>query len=183
MAQKTEVTRNQKILLVIIAIVGLYFFLTDVYGPLGDDISSTQEVLDEMRREAADMQVEAARLEGYEKELESLEGEMKEIERKLPDDEELSGFIRNITNTAGRYGIDVKTFVPEGSRSSDYYDSHYYRVDILSDYHTFGRFFTDIGNLERVFNIRNVDMASHEEESGEGMLNAVFHIVAFTFRE
>lgn len=175
-----KVTNQQKVVLGVLAVIGLIFFYSKVYAPMGDKIKVSQEVLQKNRAELQDMQIKAQQLDVLEAELKLLEGQLKIIEKKLPKTEEVPKFIRTITDTAAKYGMDVKTLSIPGPQASAHYVTHPYGMNLQSDYHTFGRFFSEIGQFDRIFNIKNLNLSPAGGEEEEGDLTANFLIVAFT---
>ena len=175
-----KVTNQQKVVLGVLAVIGLIFFYSKVYAPMGDKIKESQEVLQKKSAELQDTQIKAQQLDVLEEELKLLEEQLKIIEKKLPKTEEIPKFIKMITDIAAKYGMDVKTLDIPGPQASAYYVTHPYGMNLESDYHTFGHFFSEIGQLDRIFNIKDLNLTPLAGEEGEGRLNASFTIVAFT---
>ncbi|MFW6134266.1 MAG: type 4a pilus biogenesis protein PilO, partial [Elusimicrobiota bacterium] len=67
-------------------------------------------------------------------------------------------------------------------QSRDYYMIHPYGMQLQSDYHTLGNFFAEIGQMDRVFNIKNLSMNLSGEES-EKKLSSGFSILTYTFKQ
>ncbi len=184
MAQKKEVPRQQKIALGVLALIGLYMLYSNYYAPLSGDIRRAEDTLREKRDRLADMRVKAADIGVLEKELEMLKSQLSETEEQLPQTEELPGFIRLITRTASKYGMDIQVLSMAGVSSEEHYNEHRYGVELTSDYHTLASFFAEVGGLDRVFNIRNLSLAPSENpENGDLLLDASFILAAFTFEK
>lgn len=184
MALETGATKQQKIILGILAVAGLYMFYSKVYAPIGDKIKETRETLKKKSSQLADMRVKAQQLEVLEQELKLLEEHLKKTEKRLPKSEEIPKFIRTITDTAAKYGMEVKSLSIGGAQGSQYYTTHSYGLQLISDYHTFGKFFAEIGQMDRIFNIHNLTLnpaGGMAEE--EGQLSARFSIIAYTAKQ
>ncbi len=183
MAAKNEIPIQQKIALGILLMIGLFMFYSKVYVPLKAKIKETQEVLEKKEAELADMRRIAGKLDKLEKEFIAIEAKLKLTERKLPKSEELPAFIRLITERASKYGMDVTNLRISSPKVDQYYITHIYSLSLSSDYHTFGSFFTEIVQLERIFNVRDVTFAPTVSDEGMSQLSASFSIVAYTSKE
>ncbi len=184
MALKTgEVTKQQKVVLGILGVIGLIFLYSRFYVPMGYSIKDARSTLQNKIAKLGDMRMKSEQLPELEKQLEILAEHLKKTEKKLPKTEEIPTFIKLITRIAERHGMEVKTLSILGTLASQYYIMHPYEMNLQADYHTFGRFFAEIGQLDRIFNIENLtlNLAGGDTEV-EGLLNANFTLVAFTFK-
>lgn len=176
-----EITKQQKIVLAILGVIGLIFLHSKLYAPMSGRIKNAQITLQEKVTKLTDMRMKSEQLPELEKQLEILTEHLKKTEKRLPKTEEIPAFIKLITGIAARHGMEVKTLTIPGAQASQYYIMHPYGMNLLADYHTFGRFFTEIGQLDRIFNIENLTLTPAGGEI-EGQLNASFSLVAFTFK-
>lgn len=177
-----QITKQQKIAIGIIGIIGLFMFYSKVYAPLGDKIKKEEETLEKKQTELEEMKIKAQKLDLLEKEFKLLLVHLKFVEEKLPKTEELPKFIRTITDTAAKYGMDVTSLKIAARKGSQYYTSHPYGMNLESDYHTLGAFFTEVAQLERIFNISNLKMTPNRtaKKGSEIQLNATFSLIAYT---
>ncbi len=181
MPEKTKITSQQKVAIGILAVIGLIMFYTKVYAPMENKINESGQLLEKKAAELIDMRKKAQKLNELEAEFKVLGEQLKLAEKKLPLTRELPEIIRIITETATKYGMNVDNLRVSAPESAQYYIAHDYKLQLISDYHTFGRFFTEIVQLDRIFNIMNVifsPVKSKEETDGE--LSASFSIVAYT---
>lgn len=176
-----NVTKQQKIIMGILAAVGLFMFYQKVYMPLEEDIKKASEELEKKQAELVDLRRKAAQLDKLEKEIELIKEYSKVLEKKLPKTRELPEFIRNITEKATKYGMNLNNLKVESPSASSHYVRHEYKMDLTSDFHNFGKFFTEIVNQERVFGIKDVlFVPSQDSESLKEALNVSFSILAYT---
>ncbi|MDA3793444.1 MAG: type 4a pilus biogenesis protein PilO [Elusimicrobia bacterium] len=179
-----NITQQQKIVLGVLAVVGLIFFYSKVYAPMGGKIKDAKKILQEKQAELGDMKIKAQQLDVLEKEFKLLEEQLKVTEKKLPKTKELPELIRTITKTVEKYNMEVDTLRPGGGSGGQYYMTYPYSLSLATDYHTFGRFFSEIAQLDRIFNIKNLNITTGgSSEDGERSLRASFSIVAYTFKQ
>ncbi len=172
-----EVTKQQKIILGILAVVGFIYFYSSVFAPISGNIQEAEGELQRKRNELTEMRVRADQLDALEKEFEVLAGHLKRTEEHLPRSEELPEFIKTITSLAGRFDMDVRSLSVQSVTTGEYYRKHPYRMELSNDYHALGHFFAELGQLDRIFGIRNLNISGSEE----GRVIANFDIVAYTF--
>lgn len=177
-----QISNQQRIVAGVLALVLVVIFYTKVYAPLQGKINETKETVDKKEAELVDMKRKAKRLDKLEKEFQLLEEKLKLTEKKLPKTKELPEFIRIITKTAAKYGMSVDTLKVYPVQSSQYYDIHKYQLQLISDYHTFGRLFTEIVQMDRIFNIENVvlNSAASSDPNASASLSATFNLVTYT---
>ncbi|MFH1415723.1 MAG: type 4a pilus biogenesis protein PilO [Elusimicrobiota bacterium] len=184
MAQRKPITNQQKVVIAVLIAAGMFMFYKKIYAPLQVKIQATRETLEKKEAELENMKRKARELAKLEKEYKLLAEKLKETEKRLPKTTELPKFIRTITDIAGKYGMDVDNLSVMAPSSSEYYVTYSYKMALSSDYHTFGRFFTEIINLERLFNMRDVifTLAGTSSESTV-MLSVSFTLVTYTSKE
>ena len=178
-----EVTQQQKIVLGVLAVIGLIFFYSKVYAPMGGRINDARQTLQEKEVQLRDMQIKAQQLDSLEKEFNLLEQQLEVTEKRLPRTRELPEFIRTITRTVEKYNMDVDNLRPGSPSEGQYYMTHPYSLSLQNDYHTLGRFFTEIAQLDRIFNITGLNLTEVASEEGQENLNASFSIIAYTFNQ
>lgn len=154
--QTGEITQQQKIIIGILAVIGLIMFYSKVYAPLGEKITKASEVLENKEKKLAKMQKKAKQLDKMEKEFKILEEKLKQTEKILPKKQEIPEFIKVITDIAKKYNMDVDNFNISPSAGGEYYDTYQYTMRLQSSYHKFGLFFAEIVQLERIFSIKDV---------------------------
>lgn len=178
--KKTGIPLQQKVILGILAVAGLIMFYSKVYAPLQDKIKKSQELVEQKQAGLIDMKEKARQLDELEKEFKHLEVQLKLTETKLPKTKELPKFIRLITEAATRYGMNVDNLKVSAPAGSQYYTTHTYGLKLNSDYHTFGRFFAEIVQMDRIFNIKDVVFSPVTAGETEEELAVSFSVVAYT---
>jgi len=178
-----QVTKQQKIMLAVLAVAGLYMLYTKAFAPLGDKIKASMEQLQKKEAELMDMRMQAQQLDLLEKELKLFEEYLKKTEEKLPKTEEIPQLIRIITETAAKYGIDVEVLNKINETNSKYYTIHPYGMEFESDFHTIGRLFSEIGQLERIFSINDASFEISKDEKEKNSVKVKFMLLGYTFKQ
>ncbi|NLB35349.1 MAG: type 4a pilus biogenesis protein PilO [Elusimicrobia bacterium] len=185
MAEKQPVPREQKIALAILGLIGLYMLYSNFFAPMGGKITAAEKKLSDKESELLEMRPRAAEINVLQEELKLYEELLAETEDKLPVSEELPQFIRSITALAARYDMDLRVLNMLGVEQGEYYNSHVYGMRLVSDYHNLARFFAELGQMERIMNVKNLSMEPFVDGENEydNLLEANFQLVAFTFKK
>lgn len=185
MPEKQPVPKEQKVALAILGVIGLYMLYSNFFAPMSGNIARAEENLASKETELAEMRSRAAEIDVLKKELSLYEKLLSETEEKLPVTEELPEFIRAITSLASRYGMDMSVLTMVGVQQREFYNTHIYGMNLLSDYHNLARFFTELGQMERIMGIRNLALLPMGDDDGGGglLLQANFELLAYTFKK
>jgi len=185
MAEKQPVPKEQKIALAVLGVIGLYMLYSNYFAPMSGKIADAENSLSDKETELAEMRSRAAEINVLQEELKLYEELLAETEDKLPVNEELPQFIRSITALASRYNMELRVLNMAGVRQGEYYNSHIYGMNLVSEYHNLARFFAELGQMERIMNVRNLSLSPFVDgaDESETLLDANFQLVAFTFKK
>src|SRR6185369_216830 len=87
-----------------------------------------------------------------------LEGRYKEAVSQLPDQKEIPDLLTNISNKARESGLDILTFRPKPENPQDFYAEIPVDISVRGGFHSLVSFFDEVGRLNRLVNINNIDM-------------------------
>ncbi len=165
-------------LAVCIALVVLY-----VYKPTLKQIEVIQVELKERESKLREAEAAAKRLDQLKRDLAMVEVAVKEAERQLPRDKEVPGLIRIITKFAEQVKINVSNFTPMGVQSQAYFNEVPFNLSVTANYHNLGLFFSEIAQVERIMNVRNLSLnAKMPTPEDPTDVTANFTIVTYTFK-
>src|SRR2546423_13580549 len=87
-----------------------------------------------------------------------LEGRYKEAIAQLPDQKEIPDLLMNISNKARESGLDILSFRPKTENPQEFYAEIPVDVTVRGGFHSLVGFFDEVGRLNRLVNINNIDM-------------------------
>jgi type IV pilus assembly protein PilO len=162
----------------IIALLALdYFFL---YSPqslksaqLAQNIESGQQERDKKRKLAANL----PKLEQQQKEL---DGMLKLAVAQLPDRKEIPDLLSSVSSKAREAGLEILIFRPRGENLQEFYAE--IPVDIVArgGFHELVTFFDEVGRLNRLVNMQNIEMRNPKVQGERVSLDA--STMATTYR-
>lgn len=162
----------------IIALLALdYFFL---YAPqslksaqLAQNIESGQQERDKKRKLAANL----PKLEQQQKEL---DGMLKLAVAQLPERKEIPDLLSSVSSKAREAGLEILIFRPRGENLQEFYAE--IPVDIVArgGFHELVTFFDEVGRLNRLVNMQNIEMRNPKVQGERVSLDA--STMATTYR-
>lgn len=140
---------------IIVLVYGLYFSF--VYSPNMDAIAKLVDSVQIARNEKAVKEKKAANMARLEKELREMEIRLKEALAQLPDRKEIPDLLTNLSNKAREAGLEIVLFRPRAETFQEFYAEIPVDIVVRGGFHNAVGFFDDVGKLNRIVNIDNID--------------------------
>lgn len=190
MALIPDEPKQQRAFIVIVLTLGLFYLFWDfVYGPEQEELTASQERLEELEQSNRRARVLATRGGAdLEERMALYERHILKLEELIPAREEVPRLIRQITATAGAMDVDVDFLEPQPDESGEFYTRDPYTMRVLGQYHNVARFLTSIASLSRIITPVDVEMvelpdAAAELTGHEDGVQATFDIVTYVVPE
>ena len=173
--------RQQRIGILAGLIIGLlaldYFFL---YSPQSLTISQLTENIGKMQQERDKKKQLVANLPKLEQQLKELDGRLRQAVAQLPDQKEIPDLLSNISSKARESGLEIMIFRPRAENPQDFYSEIPVDVVVRGGFHQLVAFFDEVGRLNRLVNIRNIEIRNPKVQGERVSLDAT--TLATTFR-
>ncbi|MBI3000579.1 MAG: type 4a pilus biogenesis protein PilO [Deltaproteobacteria bacterium] len=173
--------RQQRIGLLAGLVVGLlaldYFFL---YSPQSLIISQLTENIGKMQQERDKKKQLVANLPKLEQQLKELDGRLRQAVAQLPDQKEIPDLLSSISSKARESGLEILNFRPRAENPQDFYSEIPVDVVVRGGFHELVAFFDEVGRLNRLVNIRNIEIRNPKVQGERVSLDAT--TLATTFR-
>lgn len=155
-------------------------FTAFIYFPKNNEIKRLGDSIARLNKEIASSEVKAKRLTELKIENARLMARLKELQERLPEEKEVSGLLKQVSDLGIKSGLKILLWRPEAKVAdpSGLYVRIPVRVEVLTGYHNLGVFFSHISRLPRIVNISDIRLSPAVRE-GVLQLNASF--VATTF--
>jgi len=164
--------RQQRIGILAGLIIGLlaldYFFL---YSP--QSLTISQQERDKKKQLVAN-------LPKLEQQLKELDGRLRQAVAQLPDQKEIPDLLSNISSKARESGLEIMIFRPRAENPQDFYSEIPVDVVVRGGFHELVAFFDEVGRLNRLVNIRNIEIRNPKVQGERVSLDAT--TLATTFR-
>ena len=140
---------------VIILLSALYFSF--LYEPRSDAIAKLVDSVEIARNEKAVKQQKASNLPKLQSDLELWSARLKEAVAQLPDSKEIPELLTNISTKAREAGLEILLFRPRAENFRDFYAEIPVDIVVRGDFYNAVTFFDEVGKLNRLVNIDNID--------------------------
>lgn len=175
-------TKAQKVGLLaglILIIVGLDW--TFFYSPLSYRIFDLEEQIKNARIERTrkrNLTRDSAKLK---KQLDELNQMLRKAVAQLPDRKEIPELLSSISGRAREAGLEILIFRPQAENLRDFYAEIPVDIVVRGGFHNVVTFFDDVGRLNRLVNIRNIEMRNPEVKGDKMSVQTSTQAITFRF--
>ena len=145
------------ILATLIVLLGALYF-SFLYQPRSDAIDKLVDGVEIARNEKAIKQQKASNLPKLQKDLQEWTVRLKEAVAQLPDSKEIPELLTNISTKAREAGLEILLFRPRADNFRDFYAEIPVDIVVRGGFYNAVTFFEEIGKLNRLVNIDNIDL-------------------------
>lgn len=143
--------------LLITALIG-YF----VCYPLYEDMEKLQKETEKQQKDIDSAKLKAANLPRVKAEYTKIQTELKDLEKQLPEEKEVSGLLRKVSELGTKAELQVMKWKPKDKTlhsSKEVYEIPV-EVELRGQYHSFGQFYGSVTKLDRIVNVSDINMAT-----------------------
>jgi len=152
--------QRNALLVGIVALAGFYFFWSMWYSPRAEQVVSLETRLEQLDRENQRAQIYATRgQEDLEERLALYERHVSQLEQLIPQREEVTALLNDVSEHARRTGVEVALVRPEPEEAGAYYTKTAYEYQLIGDYHQIGKLLTAIASLPRIVTPVDLELA------------------------
>lgn len=165
-AEKLGQTKRIVILLATLVVFGgafIYF----VYMPKTAEIEQVQNRVDDLERRLNLAKVRAKNIDKIRKEFAQTEAKLKEAMKLLPDKKEIPSLLKTITQKGIDSKLEFILFIPGKEQSRNFYMDIPVEIEVRGDYREVALFLDKVRQMERIVNIRNINMKPEKPLSPE----------------
>lgn len=140
-----------------VSVIGLGYWLvfhTEVTGK----IESAKKQQDQLRGQLVEKQQAQASYVADLADLEIREQRARSLNRILPSEKQQPAFLSAIQLAANTSGIDLKVFNPLEEQPQPYFIKDPMRLEISGRFHQVVKFVYEVGKLDRVINMENIEL-------------------------
>jgi type IV pilus assembly protein PilO len=164
--------------LVVLILALDYSFL---YAPQAAQISDLTEQIANLGREREKRKRIAANRPRLKQELAQLDGMLNVAVAQLPLRKEIPDLLRNISTKAREAGLEVLVFRPRGENYQEFYAEVPVEIALRGDFHGIVSFFDEVGRLDRIVNINNIELKATKTKNQERAIDVFSQATTFRF--
>lgn len=134
-------------------------FFQFMLSPLLEQQTELTEKRTTLEQQLATEKRIARNLPKYEAEVQELEGRLRLALQELPDRKQIDQLLASVSDLARKSGLEVSLFKPEAVVPRDFYEEVPVAMSVEGTYHQVAAFFDEVGRMDRIVNIRGIEMA------------------------
>ncbi|MCX8069585.1 MAG: type 4a pilus biogenesis protein PilO [Thermodesulfovibrionales bacterium] len=168
-------------------LIGLPLLITALVGyflcfPYYEDMEKLSTETAKQREEIKSAQMKSAHLPKVKAEFERLKAELKVVEQQIPEEKEVSGLLKKVSELGTKSELQVLKWKPKDKTlhpSKEIYEIPV-EVEMRGQYHNFGQFYNNVSKLERIVNIFNINIASAGIKTRPNELKASYVVTTYS---
>jgi len=157
------------------SVILLIFAVFVIFLPKNKEADSLREKSANLEKKISISESKIKKLDELIKENAMLKRELARLKEQLPEEREVSVPLKQISELSIKSGLKVLLWKP-GARNTDpqgLYVEIPVDVEVLTEYHRLGDFFSHISRLPRLVNISDINLRGKDGEA-KGIINAKF---------
>lgn len=163
---------------VIISVAAVVIFLL----PKAREVRRLNVEITKQENDIARDQAKAAKLSMLILENERLKKRLNELKMQLPEEKEVTGLLKQVSDLGIGSGLKIGLWKPE--QKKDHSSGIIYEipvaVELHGSYHNLGLFFSRLTKLSRIVNILDIKLADPKPQRGEAILKITFKANTFS---
>ena len=181
LTQILRLPRQQKIgalagLIIFLLVIG-YFY---IYLPGDDRVSKLAEEITSIRNDRDKKKTLSANLPKLQKELQEWDAKLKGAVAQLPDRKEIPDLLSSLSIKAREAGLEILLFRPRAENFQEFYAEIPVDIVVRGGFFNAVTFFDEVGKLNRLVNIDNIDLKNPKVGSDQVALE--ISTLATTYR-
>ncbi|BCB95499.1 fimbrial assembly protein PilO [Dissulfurispira thermophila] len=180
---ETMSPNKRKVLLVLLSLVIIILFGVLLIMPAFEERTKLIAEIDKQKSEIQVAQKNAAKLSTLIAENERLKGRLFELQMQIPEEKEVSGLLKQVSELGIKSGLQIVSWKPKAKAvhsSKEVYEIPV-EVEMRGNYHRLGQFFSNITKLSRVVNISNISIKTGVQKQKTATLNVSFTLMTYSF--
>ncbi len=97
----------------------------------------------------------AAKLNAYKEQMAEIERTFGALLRQLPSKTEVADLLSEVSAAGAINGLNFQRFQPESEKPLEFYAELPIQLEVLGEYHQFGRFVSDVAQLPRIVTLHD----------------------------
>src|SRR5258708_38558663 len=135
-----------------------YWFV--FYSDIASKIQGAERQKKSLRDDLAQEQQAEATYFADRGELALREQRARELNKVLPPDAQEDAFLSSVQTASNAAGIDLKGYIPQDEVQQSFYAKVPMRLNITGKFHQIAKFAYELGKIDRIVNVENIELTS-----------------------
>lgn len=161
-------------------LVGAFIYLAIL--PKNAEIEQLNLDIAKQEADISKSQSMVQRLDELKAENERLRAQLAVLEEYLPEEKEISSLLKQVEELSKEAGLEILSWKPSAKRRhpSGIVFEVPVSIKLNGSYHDLGHFFSSLTQLDRIVNVKNINMSGPRPAGDKAMLNIGFDAATFT---
>lgn len=150
--------------------------------PKQKQLNNLNATLDNQNNEIAVSEAKVAKLDVLIRENKQLQIRWNELKQQLPEESEVSGLLKQVSDRSLSAGLDMRSWKPASRRV--YPGGVVYEIPVSvvvsGKFHDFGAFLASLTRMDRIVNVNNIKMGSPKTRGESSILKISFTAATFS---
>lgn len=162
----------------VVAIGAMYWLI--FYSEIEGKITAAKRQQNDLNAELAKQKQAQASYFADRDELAVRQQQQRELNKQLPAETEPASFLSSIQQVSNVAGVDIKAWQPVEEKNEAFYAKVPMKLELGGKFHQLAKFAYEIGKVERIINLENIELYEPKTEGDEIKLKV--KCLATTFR-
>ncbi len=162
----------------VVALLGIYWM--NFYSATSEELVAAKEEVEDLHTQISTQRRLISKLPQVKKEVRQLEVKLEQAKQELPDKREIPELLASISDLATDAGLEVALFKPKAENIREFYAEVPVAVSVHGSFHQVATFFDEVGQLDRIVNITNINLV--EPKVNDSVIKLRADCVTTTFR-
>lgn len=151
--------------------IGLIYFLI-FYTDVSSRITAVEGQRTQLEQQLASTKVAQAGYVQDKADLGNLQQHERELNKELPADTQIAAFLSSIQQVSNVSGVDLKAWQPMDEKAETFYSKVPMKLELNGRFFQIAKFAFEVGKLERIINVENIEISDAKQEGDEIHLKA-----------
>lgn len=154
-------SKTQKIAMAVLAFfIVVYFWYGRVYSTYDNEIDQKVQEYEAITTNLRNVEMKAKSLDALKVEYAGMIERYHEIEALLPEVKQIPSFLVQLHTASSLTGTRIKKLHPNNISSDQFYNVASFQVEMVGQYHDFGKFMSYVANFPFITNVSDVSITT-----------------------
>ncbi len=163
---------------VFVVLIGLVYWVV-FYSDISAKITTATAARNKSKGDLAVAEQERTTYFADKEDLNARQQRQKDLNKALPSDTEAAGFLSSLQQAANVSGVELKTWTPEDEKVESFYAKFPMKLEMRGRFHQVAKFAYEVGRVERIINVENIELSDPKVEGDEVMMQAKCRATTF----
>ncbi|GAB6095793.1 type 4a pilus biogenesis protein PilO [Desulfatiferula olefinivorans] len=163
--EELDKVQRLAICIITIGLLGAAFYFL-MAAPKIESIQKLKAAYEQADKKLGVAKKKAAQLEQLQNERKMKEAEFRKVMKALPENKEIPSLLTSISQSGQDTGMEFQSFTPGKENNKGFYGEIPVDMEMVGSFHNTVLFFDRVTSLNRIVNIRDIDMNADPGKDG-----------------